>query len=58
MPSREKCKDTIVSLHDLIGMELEMSPTANIRYPGLANRTMGNCNFSLLNQEEDGLKED
>lgn len=47
--NREKCKDTIVSLHDLIGTELEMSRTGNVRYPGLANRTMGNVIAFLIN---------
>lgn len=55
---REKCKDTIVSLHDLIGLELEITPTGNKRYRGLANRTMGELRIvikvdKLFTEKED-----
>lgn len=35
-----KCKDTIFSLHDLVGGDLEIKPTGNISYPGFPNRTL------------------
>ncbi|XP_059613225.1 uncharacterized protein LOC132259559 [Phlebotomus argentipes] len=39
-PKDFKCKDTIVSLFDLIGGHLSIMPTGNRSYPGLPNRTM------------------
>ena len=37
---REKCKNTIVSLYDLVG-HLEIKPTEDINYPGLPARKLG-----------------
>ncbi|XP_058836869.1 uncharacterized protein LOC131693231 [Topomyia yanbarensis] len=38
-PRDFKCKDTIVSLYDLVG-NLEIKQTGNLSYPGLPNRTI------------------
>lgn len=38
-PKDFKCKDAILSLHDLVGGSLEVKPTGNLTYPGLQNRT-------------------
>uniref|UniRef100_A0A1B0CMG6 Uncharacterized protein n=1 Tax=Lutzomyia longipalpis TaxID=7200 RepID=A0A1B0CMG6_LUTLO len=46
-PKDFKCKDTIVSLFDLIGGHLSITATGNRSYPGLPNRTMGNWNISV-----------
>ena len=35
-----KCKDTIFSLYDLVGGDLEIKPTGNTSYPGFPNRNM------------------
>lgn len=39
-PREFKCKDTLVTLYDLVG-HLEIKPTENVKYPGLPNRTFG-----------------
>lgn len=39
-----KCKDTILSLYDLIGGKLDITPTRGTRYAGLPNRTIGEWN--------------
>lgn len=36
-----KCKDTVVSLYDLVGGNLEVKLTGNKTYLGLPNRTLG-----------------
>lgn len=36
-----KCKDTVVSLYDMIGGSLEVKLTGNKTYLGLPNRTLG-----------------
>lgn len=36
-----KCKDTVVSLYDLVGGNLEVKLTGNRTYLGLPNRTLG-----------------
>lgn len=36
-----KCKDTVVSLYDLVGGSLEVKLTGNRTYMGLPNRTLG-----------------
>jgi hypothetical protein len=36
-----KCKDTVVSLYDLVGENLEVKLTGNKSYSGLPNRTLG-----------------
>lgn len=36
-----KCKDTVVSLYDLVGGSLEVKLTGNKTYWGLPNRTLG-----------------
>lgn len=36
-----KCKDTVVSLYDLVGGNLEVKMTGNRSYLGLPNRTLG-----------------
>lgn len=41
-PREFKCKDTLVTLYDLVG-HLEIKPTENVNYPGLPNRTFGKC---------------
>lgn len=41
-----KCKDTVVSLYDLVGGNLEVKLTGNKTYLGLPNRTLGD--FILL----------
>jgi hypothetical protein len=40
-----KCKDTVVSLYDLVGENLEVKLTGNKTYSGLPNRTLGEANF-------------
>lgn len=35
-----RCKDTIFSLYDLVGGDLDIKPTGNQSYPGFPNRTM------------------
>lgn len=46
-PRDLKCKDTLVTLYDLVG-HLEIKPTEDINYPGLPNRTSGMCIFKKL----------
>lgn len=45
-----KCKDTVVSLYDLVGGNLEVKLTGNKSYLGLPNRTLGMCEqtFALV----------
>lgn len=38
-----KCKDTVVSLYDLVGGNLEVKLTGNKTYLGLPNRMTGEC---------------
>lgn len=40
-----KCKDTVVSLYDLVGGNLEVKLTGNRTYLGLPNRTLGAYNL-------------
>lgn len=42
-----KCKDTVVSLYDLVGGNLEVKLTGNRTYLGLPNRTLG-ANMKFL----------
>lgn len=42
-----KCKDTVVSLYDLVGENLEVKLTGNKSYLGLPNRTLGDDGGSI-----------
>jgi hypothetical protein len=43
-----KCKDTVVSLYDLVGGNLEVKMTGNKSYFGMPNRTLGEIFFFFL----------